>query len=895
MPLAPGTKLGPYEIQSLLGAGGMGEVYRAIDRRLDRVVAVKILASHLSSSPELKQRMDREARAISSLNHSHICHLYDIGTQDGTDYLVIEFLEGETLADRLGRGAMPLPEILKIGIAIAEALATAHRHGIVHRDLKPGNIMLTPSGAKLMDFGLAKPLGVRAAGAASGSAPAFTAAPTVSGATPLSPITSAGKVVGTYQYMSPEQIQGFEADARSDIFALGAVLYEMAAGKRPFAGKSQLSLASSILEHDPAPVSTFKPQIPPAFEHVVSVCLQKNPEERFQTAHDVKLQLQWIASGQSSSAVSALRAASPHSGRRARLGWIAALVAAAVLGAAGGMFLFHPAHAPRVVRAAVNPPEKTTLNLAGDNAGPPVLSPDGASLAFTATNPGGATLIWVRPVDSVEAHSVPGTEGAIFPFWSPDSRSLGYFANGKLMTVELGGGAPQTICDADLGRGGAWGLDGLIVFAPSVNSGLSRVSTSGGPPTPLTTLDASLHTSHRWPFFLPDGRHFLYLAMIHDAAKAANDEIYYASVDGKENRPLLKVHTNAVYAAGYLLFGRGDQLMAQPFDPSSGTLSGVPRSVAKGVMNDVTTWHMDASASGDGLLVLASGGSADLQLVWLARSGKQIGTIPDRFPNLDHVHISPQGDRAAMQIDASVNDVWVLDLARNVRTRLTFGPVINGFPVWSPDGKWIAYASIRDGHPCILRKHSDGSGDEETLTTGEDLIVPSDWSRDGKYIFYWQPTANWEGGVWVLPLAGDRKPRRVIQRGALASLSPDGHWLAYNSNESGAIQAYVEGFGGAQGKWQISTAAANTTVVWSADGKELYYMDPTYNLLAVPVKFSGSGLQFGAPQTLVSRWSAPIVFFDMTPDDKRILLPKTPQQVASAVTVVTNFTAELKK
>jgi len=896
MPLAPGTRLGPYEIQSLLGAGGMGEVYRALDRRLDRTVAIKVLASHLSSTPELKQRMDREARAISSLNHPHICHLYDVGSQDGTDYLVIEFLEGETLAERLGKGAIPVPEMLKIAIAIGEALATAHRHGVVHRDLKPGNIMLTPGGAKLMDFGLAKPLNVPGAATSSGTTPFFTAAPTASGPSPLTPLTSAGSFVGTVQYMSPEQIQGMEADARSDIFAFGAVLYEMATGKRPFTGKSQLSLASSILETDPAPIRALKPQIPPAFEHVVSICLQKNPEERYQTAHDVKLQLQWIASSQSSSAAGAFPASAPGSGRRERLGWMAALVAAVVLGAVGGELLLRPARSSYVVRASVNPPGRTTLNLAGDNAGPPVLSPDGSSIAFTATNPDGTTLIWVRPVDSTETHSIAGTGGAIFPFWSPDSRSLGYFANGKLMTIELNGGSPQVVCNAELGRGAAWGADGVIVFSPTVNSALSRVSVVGGQPTPLTTLDPAQHTSHRWPFFLPDGRHFLYLAMIHDAAKAANDTIYYASVDGGENRPLLHAHTNAIYAAGYILFGRGDQLMAQPFDPVRGTLSGEPRGVARGVMNDLATWHMDATAADNGLLVLASGGTADLQLVWVDRTGKEIAALPDRFTNLDHARISPQGDRAAIEIDTSVNDVWVLDLVRNVRTRFSFGPVLNAYPVWSPDGKWIAYASVRDGHQCIVRKHSDGSSDDEILISGPDTIVPSDWSRDGKYIFYWYTTsANWAAGVWALPLEGDRKPRRVLQPGAMAVLSPDGHWLAYNSSESGSIQVYVAGFNGTQGKWQVSSSAANTSVHWSAEGKELYYMDPNYNLLAVTVKSAGGALQFGTPQTLVTRWSAPIAFFDVTPDGKRILLPKAPQPVGSSVTLTTNFTAELRK
>jgi eukaryotic-like serine/threonine-protein kinase len=388
MALTSGTKLGPYEIQSLLGAGGMGEVYRARDTRLDRAVAVKVLASHLPSSPELKQRMEREGRAISSLNHPHICQLYGIGSHGGTDYLVMEFLEGETLAEKLRKGAMPLNEILKVGIAVAEALAVAHRSGIVHRDLKPGNVMLTAGGAKLMDFGLAKPLGIQAAAPGSGTAPpSFTAAQTLSGPSPLTPLTTAGSIVGTIQYMSPEQIEGKEADARSDIFAFGAVLYEMVTGKRPFSGKSQISLASSILESDPQPISAIKPVPPPAFEHVGATCLQKNPEERYQTAHDIKLELQWIAADKSS-AVAAPVTLVPSRGRE-RLGWAAALLAAVVLTTAAVMLFYHPAQSARSMRAVIDPPEKTTFNLTGDSAGPPVLSPDGLSIAFATTGADG--------------------------------------------------------------------------------------------------------------------------------------------------------------------------------------------------------------------------------------------------------------------------------------------------------------------------------------------------------------------------------------------------------------------------------------------------------------------------------------------------------------------------
>ena len=894
MALASGTKLGPYEIQSPLGAGGMGEVYRGTDTRLDRAVAIKVLASHLSSSPELRQRMEREGRAISSLNHPHICHLYDVGSQDGTDYLVMEFLQGETLAERLRKGAMPLNEILKIGIAIAEALAVAHRQGIVHRDLKPGNIMLTPGGAKLMDFGLAKPLGLQNSGAGSGSVPAFTAVATLSGPSPLSPLTTAGSIIGTIQYMSPEQIEGKEADARSDIFAFGAVLYEMAAGKRPFEGKSQISLASSILEKDPEAISALKPNTPAAFEHIVTTCLQKNPEDRFQSAHDIKLELAWVAADRPAAPATSATSLPSSSRLKQRISWAAAVIAAIVLGAAAGMFLFHPAKPARSIRTVINAPEKTSLNLTSDTAGPPVLSPDGASIAFAASGADGKTALWVRPMNMVEAHILPGTEGAIFPFWSPDSHALGFFSNSKLKTIDLDGGSPQVVADAQLGRGGAWGADGVIVFSANPISPLLRVNANGGSPVAVTKIDATQHTSHRWPFFLPDGKHFLYLALHHDPARAANNTLYYASIDGHENRPLFRSQSNAVYADGYLLFARGDVLMAQPFDPSSGKLSDEPRTLAKGVMNDFATWHMDASASSDGLLVFGSGSIADLQLVWMDRSGKQISTIAEKFTNLQFAQISPQGDRVALQIDAGVNDIWVLDLARGVRTRLTFGPVANIFPVWSPDGKWIAYNSNRMGQYGLYRRPSDGSGAEELLLNQEQPVIASSWSADGKYLIYSKQLQDSSYQIWALPLDGERKPSLVLKGGDQAHLSPDGHWLAYTSSESGLLEVYVVAFGGGQGKWQVSSNGGNLPQ-WSRDGKELYYMDPTYNLVAVPVTQAGGALQFGAPQTLVPTWSAPQVFYDFSPDGKKILLDRVSQLVSQSVTVISNFTAELKK
>ncbi len=889
MALTSGTKLGPYEIQSPLGAGGMGEVYRARDTRLDRTVAIKVLASHLSSSPELKQRMEREARAISSLNHPNICHLYDIGSQDGTDYLVMEFLEGETLADRLRKGAIPLNEVYRIGMAIAEALAIAHRQNIVHRDLKPGNVMLTPGGAKLMDFGLAKPVGLPTV--ASGTVPAFTALPTMSGPSPMSPLTTAGSIVGTIQYMSPEQIEGKEADARSDIFAFGSVLYEMAAGKRPFEGRSQISLASSILEKEPEPIGALKPQTPTAFEHVVTTCLQKNPEERFQSAHDIKLELQWAATEKPATAAAA---AEPAPARRP-LGWVAVAIVALLLGTVAGFLLHRPSAPAESIRTVIDPPPGTTFHLTNDTAGPPVLSPDGAAVAFTATGTDGKTLLWVRAMNSPDTRPLAGTEGAFFPFWSPDSRSVGFFADGKLKTIDLSGGSPAVVCDAALGRGGAWGAGGDILFSAGPTSPLMRVSATGGTPAEFTKIDTEQHSSHRWPFFLPDGKHFLYLALHHDPSKSGNDTVYYASLDGKENRLLLHSQSNALYAGGFLLFSRGDQLMAQGFDPAKGTLSGDAQSVAKGVMNDSSTWHMDVSAADNGLLIFGSGGSGDLQLVWMDRHGKQAGAVATKLTNLQYARLSPQGERVALQIDTGVNDIWVLDLARGVRTRLTFGPVANTSPVWSPDGRWIAYFSLRNGRSTIFRKPADGSGAEETLLTDDQPIFPSDWSQDGRTLLYFRGPAGAPREIWGLPLQGERKPFMVLPRGAMGRLSPDGHWLAYISAESGTVEVYVVAFGGGQGKWQVSPSGG-TIPQWSRDGKELYYFDNTFSVMAVPVKAAGGALQFGTPQAIANRVTiVSVPFYDVSSDGKQILLEQLAQQVSQSVTVVTNFAGALKK
>jgi eukaryotic-like serine/threonine-protein kinase len=891
MPLTCGAKLGPYEIQSPLGAGGMGEVYRGKDTRLDRTVAIKVLPSHLSDDPELKRRMEREAKAISTLQHPNICTLYDIGTQDGTNFLVMEYLEGQTLADRLGKGALPLDQVLKIGTEIAQALEKAHQHGIIHRDLKPANIMLTKAGAKLMDFGLAKPemaISSQAVGPFTPSTPTRTLASLTSAASPL---TQKGSIVGTFQYIAPELLQGAEADARSDLFSFGCVLYEMVTGRRAFEGKSQLSVFTAILEKDPEPISASQPLAPPMLDRVVSGCLAKDPADRIQSAHDVAMDLGWV---------DALRSAPPDpesfpTPASSYVPWFAAVAVAIVLGTLAGFFLHRPAPSAPSIRAVLNPPPGGHFRLTDDAAGPPVLSPDGAFLAFTATVDG-KTSVWIRPMSSNDARSLPDTSDAIFPFWSPDSRSIGYFAGNKLKTIEIDGGASQVVCDVTLGRGGSWGPGGVIVFSASPVSALWQVNASGGAPAPLTKLDASQHTSHRWPFFLPDGKHFLYFAIHHDPSKSSNNAVYYASLDGRENRLLIHAQTNAIYAAGFLLFGRGDQLMAQPFDPAKGELSGQAQAVSSGVLNDVTTWHMDASATDSGVLAFGNGTSGKVQLVWMDRTGQQTGIAVENLQNLQFARLSPQGDRIAVVLDSGINDIWTLDLAHGVRTRLTFGPVANTSPVWSPDGKWVAYASLRSGVAGIYRKPADGSGAEEMLMSDPDGtgMMPSDWSRDGKTLIYSTGLLTGNQIIWALPLGGERKPRLVVEHAVNGTLSPNGRWLAYTLF-SGQAEVYVVAYGGGQGKWQVSPNGGQVPQ-WSKGGNELYYFDGTQSISAVPVKDLGNTLEFGASQTLVSQWTIlTLPFYSVSPDGKKLLMERVSQQVSQPLTVVTNFIAQLRK
>ena len=886
MALTSGIKLGPYEIQSRLGAGGMGEVYRALDTRLDRTVAIKVLASHLSSSPELKQRMEREARAISSLNHPHICHLYDIGSQDGTDYLVMEFLEGETLAERIRKGAVPLNEILKIGIAVGEALAVAHRQGIVHRDLKPGNIMLTKGGAKLMDFGLAKSAG---SGAPTGtsSAPFLSAAQTMSQASPVSPLTTAGTMIGTIQYMSPEQIEGKEADARSDLFALGAVLYEMATGARPFEGKSQISVASAILEKEPAPISAVQPLTPPAFEHIVTACLAKNPEDRFQTAHDVALQLKWIAQR----GTPALGSTGKRGNHRELLAWLIAgglalMLTAFVLWGRGSkgteQTTYFSAPLPFAARAVAVSPNGHTVAIAGHRESERI------------------DVLWIYEPGSQEATNLASTEGASFPFWSPDGRSLGFFADGKLKKLNLDGGPVQTLCDASTGRGGAWNKDGVILFTPSgtLGVGLYRISASGGTPTQVTVPDKTLNEdSNRWPLFLPDGIHYLYSA-INLSGRRDLYSIYVGSLNSNEKRLVVKAKGNGAYAApGYLLFYRDQTLFAQHFDTRKFELTGEPVPVLTEVQFFPRISEAVFAASTAGLLVAQrNADSGASQLLWFDRKGQQIGVAlnPGIYGN---IMLAPNGRAVASDTTdlASQNtDIWTYDLETRSAKRLTFDPAIDSLPVWSPDGSRTVFASNRELKFDLYLKDTNGAQEEKVIPQDGPDRFPTDWSRDGKYVLYGRGPDLWFLTFPELRATQFLKAASTLKTGRF---SPDGKWVAYSSNESGRWEIYVTSFPEAHGKWQVSNTGGDQPR-WRGDGKELFYLSTDSKIMAVPVK-TGSNFDAGTPTALFQAnpremvATSELFSYDVSNDGQKFLVNASLKTAMTPMSVVLNWSAKL--
>ena len=729
MALASGTKLGPYEITAPLGAGGMGEVYRARDTRLDREVAIKVLPSHLSQNPDLRIRFEREAKTISGLQHPNICVLYDVGRQEDVDFLVMEHLEGETLAARLARKPLTAEETMRIGVEIADALDKAHRSGIVHRDLKPGNVMLTKGGAKLMDFGLAKLQAF--AGGSQSSTPAFSAVATM--ANMASPITVAGTVVGTVQYMSPEQVQGKEADARSDIFAFGALLYEMLTGKRAFEGKSQLSVASAVLEKDPEPISAVQPLTPPALEHMVKTCLAKEPDQRFQSAYDLKLQLQWIIAGGSQVGAPAVMVSQRRNRQKVlaiatALGWLLA-VAAVVLVA---IYAKRLTSAQQLVRAQIELP--AGVDLADVLDGAPVLSPDGRKLALAAFHDNQRS-IFVQGLGAGNAQRLAGTEGGMFPFWSPDGKYLGFFSNGKLRKIEATGGPVQALCDAPDGRGGAWSEQGTILFAPRIAGPLQRVSDGGGTPenaTPERKDDNQF--TNRNPYFLPDGKHFLF---IQRAGKDSVGSVYAGSLDGGTARQILPIGSNVAYSHGFLFYVKDGTLMAQAFDASGLAFKSKPISIAESIeyYNPRDVGYFSVAET---ILVYRQSMPENRELVWLDAAGKELGRWGEPAA-YNGGTLSPGKSIAVLSRsnpDGRGNSLWLADTERKTVTRFTPDLGLDQRGYVSPDGESV-FTTATSGYHAVLSKHSLGSsGKEETLADVNGALYVSDQSRDGRYLLF---------------------------------------------------------------------------------------------------------------------------------------------------------------
>ena len=889
MPLQTGTKLGPYEIQGAVGAGGMGEVYRARDTRLERTVAIKVLPQHLSDNPALKQRLEREAKSVSNLSHPNICTLYDVGEQEGAAFLVLEFLEGETLEKRLARGPLPAEQLLRLAIEITDALEKAHKQGIIHRDLKPANIMLTKTGSKLMDFGLAK----------LADQPAPVAAALSELTAENRKLTAEGTIMGTFQYMPPEQLEGREADARTDLFALGMVIYEMATGKPAFTGRTRASLIASILTSEPPSISTLQPMTPPALERVVKTCLAKDPDERFQTAHDLNLQLRWILEGGSQAGVAAPVVA--HRRHREWTAWGAAAALLLISGAAGfGYWKLATAPAP-VYRASIVAPEKTHFNLLA-GGGPVVLSPDGRQIVFGATTPEGLNQLWVQNLDSMVARPLAGTESSSYPFWSPDGRFIGFFAGNKLKKIEASGGPPQSLCDVSEGRGGSWSQEGVILYGLR-DGPLFKVSAAGGAATQLTKFDASRREgTHRWPWFLPDGRRFLYMAGPTGNDNQANT-IFLGSLDSEEKKLVVNASSSPQYASGYLLFRREASLMAQPFDPKRGQTSGDAFPIADQVRFDAGVSRGIFSASENGILVYQTGtAQSGSQMLWLDRTGKNIGLVGSVGLNYT-LRVAPDAQRlavSAFDTGSSNLDVWVYEVARGIKTRFTFDAARDLFPVWSPDGTQVAFSAERDAKRRLFVKRADGSAPEELLLDSQAQDSPTDWSPDGKYLAFWHRESLTKTGydIWILPMTGERKPYPFLQgefNESEAMFSPDGRWMAYVSDESGRTEVYVAPFPGPGGKWQASTAGGRTPH-WRKDGRELYYLAPDDKMMVVDAGEKGAGLQLGIAHALFQAHVPPLnSMYDVSRDGRFLMNSIGEDKTATPLTLVVNWTAELKK
>jgi Tol biopolymer transport system component/predicted Ser/Thr protein kinase len=880
MTLQAGAKLGPYEITGPLGAGGMGEVYRARDTRLERTVAIKVLPEQFSQDPELKQRFEREARTISSLNHPHICTLYDVGHQDGTDYLVMEYIEGESLAQRLAKGPVPADQALKIGIQIADALDKAHRHGIVHRDLKPGNIMLTKSGAKLLDFGLAKP--TRAITAARDGDAA-----TRSGA--AHPITRQGHIAGTLQYMSPEQIEGKEADPRSDIFALGAVLYEMATGKRAFEGKSSISVASAILEKDPEPISKIQPMSPPALEHVVNTCLAKEPDERWQSAADVGRELRWIAEGGSRAGVPAPLAS--HRKKRERSIWIAAAVVAALVAAYAGWQGGARARSGSPLHLSITLPAGTAL--VEDSTQTIALSPDGTTLVYSAYGEDKKVQLYLRRLNTFDSTPIAGTEEGRAPFFSPNGEWLGFFADDKLKKVSLRGGSAVVLAEPAGAIGGAWAEDDTIYFVKSFASGIFAVPAGGGPPRQVTQPSKIDDRVHLWPNVIPGGGGLIFTVWTGRSFNEARIEAL--SLKTGKRKVLIEGGTDAHYLSnGYIAYAHNGTLFAIAFDPEQLEVRGAPVPLIEGVLTGASNGDAVYAASQNGILVFEPGTFTSFRrnLLWMDRSGKATN-ITDEVRPYASPNISPDGKRIALTLQASTFDAWVYDLERDTLTKVSFGGDDYN-PQWSPDGKMLAYNSSKSGHYQTYVIRNIGQGSEEQVTGGSDDKEFDSWTWDGREVIFGRQNKDTGWDLYAAAVEGDHKVRPLVEapfNQTAARVSPDGKWLAYVSDESGQQEVFVQAMSDPGTRVQVSRETG-TDPRWARSGNELLYRSK--NRL-MSVKFApGASLNPSKPVVLFEdkkEWSG----YDIAADGRLVVVRDAEDKGTSTqINVVLHWFDEIK-
>ncbi|MFN0101339.1 MAG: protein kinase domain-containing protein [Bryobacteraceae bacterium] len=856
MPLTPGEKLGPYEIVAPIGAGGMGEVYKARDTRLDRSVAVKVLPDHIANRDDLRARFEREARAVASLNHPNICTLHDIGP----GYMVMELIEGETLAARIEKGAMPLDQALKAAQQIADALDRAHRAGVTHRDVKPGNIMLTRDGVKVLDFGLAK------------STPVIGP----NDATLTKALTSEGAIVGTPQYMAPELFEGREADVRADIWAFGAVLYEMIAGRKAFQGKNYAGLVGAILSSDPE-------ELKPAWlNRLVKRCLEKDADDRWQSMRDIVLELR---------APAQVETETPKQAGYWK--WIAAAAGAAAIVLGVVQFRSKPPEAPVLALSIQPPPGAVFIET--------VISPDGKTLAFTAFQEGKRSL-WVRPLHAVEARMLPGTEQAIYPFWSPDSRWIGFFTQAALKKIDPAGGPAQTLCAVQQARGGTWTDDGVILFS-LLDTGIHRVSAQGGTPALVSAPDrASEEANHRWPVSLPGGKQFLYLSVYRNDAGSG---LYLGGLGDKNRVRLIDTRASGAIAEGpagdsYLLFLRQGTLMAQRLAPGNGAVTGDAFPVAEKVRVSAVRGDAAFSVSKTGLLVFDSGEAESKQLAWMGRDGKRLGVVGPKSMNAIRPWLSPDEKLVATaRHDGQNGDIWLEDLARATSTRFTFGSDHDTYPVWSPDGARIVFGKI-GAKPGLFIKNASGTGAETELPAGSPYITaPTDWSRDGRYLLF---SANMSGAandIWLLPMDGERKSAPLLNSRAIeieGTFSPDGKWIAYTSDESGRFEIYVQPFPLTGAKWQISRDGG-WKPRWRRDGREIFWVEEDGTMMAAPLN-AGAAIQPGAPVALFeTRMVGSSERYAVTADGQRFLVPMPAMDVSTPVpvTLIQNWLAAARR